>query len=310
MIALVLLLIGVAVAGFVVPGKGEREQAVGKTSDLPKNMQRAFSDTGEFSAVPEPGPADWLSCHKEDGQSYHRYLKSKPNKPGAGRSKLYIQPLGVFAKDKSPSIDALREYTEAYYYPMTVVVLPAIQPRGMRSRENGGKEQWLTTDLLNLLQKRLPADAYSMLGITMTDLYPDPKWNFVFGQARLRARVGVFSFARYHPSFHGDSGDDKEVVKKLMLKRAAKVLTHETGHMFGVRHCVHYHCNMNGANNLAEADATPMHLCPVCLRKMQHVIGFDPVARYQKLLAFYQKHGLKEEEKWTAARIKKITGEK
>ena len=30
----------------------------------------------------------------------------------------------------------------------------------------------------------------------MTDLYLDDRWNFVFGQASLRGRIGVFSFAR------------------------------------------------------------------------------------------------------------------
>jgi archaemetzincin len=33
----------------------------------------------------------------------------------------------------------------------------------------------------------------------MEDLYPEPSWNFVFGQASLNERVGVYSFARYGP---------------------------------------------------------------------------------------------------------------
>lgn len=304
-----LLLCGVAMARFVVPGKTERQRAVGSFSGLSAEMQKTFTDQGEFSAIPEPGPADWLGAHKEAGQTFRQYVHSRPNIPRGARRKLYIQPLGKFDPEKSPSLDVLREFTEAYYYPMQVVVLPVIQPKGMRSRINAGKEQWMTKDLLDLLEKRLPPDAYSMLGVTMTDLYPDPKWNFVFGQARLRARVGVFSFARYHPSFHGDEVEDKEQVMKLVLKRAAKVLTHETGHMFGVRHCVHYHCNMNGANHLQEADATPMHLCPVCLRKMHHAIRFSPVDRYRKLKAFYQKHGFKSEADWVDKRVKAIKAE-
>ena len=113
----------------------------------------------------------------------------------------------------------------------------------------------------------------------MTDLYAGAGWNFVFGQARTKAWVGVFSFARYHPSWHGEEPVDEKEVRKLVLRRAAKVLTHETDHIFGIRHCVHYHCNMNGANHLTEADASPMHLCPVCLRKMQHAVKFSPTAR-------------------------------
>ena len=63
---------------------------------------------------------------------------------------------------------------------------------------------------------------------------------------------------------------------------------------------------MNGSNHLEEADATPMHLCPVCLRKMQHAVGFAPPARYGKLRDFYRRNGLAEEEKWVAERVKRI----
>lgn len=83
-------------------------------------------------------------------------------------------------------------------------------------------------------------------------------------------------------------------------------MTLETGHMFGLKHCIHHECNMNGANHLAEADAAPMHLCPVCLRKMQHAVGFDPVARYRKLELFYEANGLAAEQDWVARRIKWI----
>lgn len=134
-----------------------------------------------------------------------------------------------------------------------------------------------------------------MLAVTMTDLYPDPKWNYVFGMASLEDRVGVFSFARYS---HKDP--------KQVLRRAAKVLTHETGHMFGIEHCIFYECNMNGGNHLREMDGTPLHLCPVCLRKMQHAVGFDLKVRYQKLLNFYTKHGLKVEGEWTKKRLKRL----
>jgi archaemetzincin len=72
-----------------------------------------------------------------------------------------------------------------------------------------------------------------MIAITMTDLYPNESWNFVFGQASIENRVGVFSFARYHPSWRGGEADEN--TERLVLTRAAKVLTHETGHMFGIR---------------------------------------------------------------------------
>ena len=63
---------------------------------------------------------------------------------------------------------------------------------------------------------------------------------------------------------------------------------------------------MNGANNLDEADSTPMHLCPVCLRKLHHAIRFDPAARYETLSSFYDTNGMVKENTWVKARIEAI----
>ncbi len=299
---------GWALAGFAVPSKHDRVGAVGELDGLDPAMRRAFTDSGEFEAKKAPEPSDWLAAHKEAGQTFGQYLKARPNIPNDRRAKLYLLPLGKFAKGKAPDIGELRDYSEAYFYPLKVVILPEVGdsavPTKARVNSFSGRKQWKSTDILRWLPEKLPGDAYAMIAVTMTDLYPDESWNFVFGQASLRNRVGVFSFARYHPGWRGREADDG--TDALVLRRAAKVLTHETGHMFGIRHCIYYECNMNGANHLGEADATPMHLCPVCLRKMQHATGFDPATRYRKLRAFYQKHGLEPEKKWVDERMKRI----
>ena len=62
----------------------------------------------------------------------------------------------------------------------------------------------ISTDVLNFLRTKLPSDAFCILAVTMEDLYPDPTWNFVFGQASLTERIGVYSFARYDPAFYGE----------------------------------------------------------------------------------------------------------
>lgn len=83
-----------------------------------------------------------------------------------------------------------------------------------RQRINPGtqKRQFLTTEILHWLPSLKPADSYALIAVTMEDLYPDEKWNFVFGQARLMGGVGVFSFARYDPDFPllaGEIPDEK-----------------------------------------------------------------------------------------------------
>ena len=63
---------------------------------------------------------------------------------------------------------------------------------------------------------------------------------------------------------------------------------------------------MNGANHMEEADRWPLHVCPVCLRKLQRSIGFDVVARYQALERFYSAAGLADEAAWTRERLAEI----
>ena len=67
---------------------------------------------------------------------------------------------------------------------------------------------------------------FSIIAISMIDLYPQDSWNFVFGQARTTKQVGVFSFARYSPSFYSGSPRDQplsENDKALLLVRACGV---------------------------------------------------------------------------------------
>lgn len=251
---------------------------------------------------------DWLAAHDEPGQSFGKYLGSRPNVPTSTRSILYILPIGEFEKGIAPDLKKLEAYTAAYFHPLTVEILPAIGdsdvPAEERINRMSAKKQWKSRDILRWLPEKLPRDGYAMIAVTMTDLYPDDDWNFVFGQASTKNRVGVFSFARYHPNWTNRPADDE--TEALVLRRAAKVLTHEMGHMFGIRHCIYYECNMNGANHLDEADSTPMHLCPVCLRKLYHATRFDPVDRYKGLSFFYSQSSMDSEEKWVNQRIEAI----
>lgn len=281
-------------AAFVVPGVDEQKKAVGSLFHLSPDLKKAFEPGDDFAPIPKPGGFDWLASHEEEGQTYDQFLKSRPNKPGAGGRKfIYLQPVGEFPAG-SPGMETLRKYLEAYFHPMPVrlrdsLILkssPAIKTRG---------EQVNSTDLLNALQKRVPRDAHVMMAVTMKDLYPGPGWNFVFGVARLKERCGVFSFARY-----GVEDDQKRA-----LLRALKVISHETGHAFGIKHCIHFHCLMNGANSLGETDRAPLHFCPACLRKIHWGLKFQPAERYRKLAEFLEGNGLEEESKWFAKRAEK-----
>jgi archaemetzincin len=295
-------------AHFTPPSRAARLAAIGPTDGLPAALRRALEPGEDFDPVPAPGPGDWLANHGEPGQTYAEFVRSRPHRPDARRRALYLQPLGEFVPGESPPLDALREFAAAFFaVEVTALSAVAVTGGGVTMRQNPytGQRQLLTGDILDLLRRRLPSDAYALLGVTMQDLYPDPRWNFVFGQASLRHRVGIYSFARYDPRFYGAGRPAGWA--RLLLRRSCKVLAHEMTHMFGVQHCIFYRCLMNGSNHLAESDARPLHLCPVDLRKLQDSIGFDVLERYRRMREVYRALSFADEAAWLDRRLEHLT---
>ena len=296
--------------GFTPPNERERADAIGAINSLPKDLRQAFAPSPDFSPIPIPGRSDWLASHPEAGQTYAQYVRSRPNRPRGNQSKIYLQPIGQFNEEQSPELSKLASFA-ARFFTLPVEILPTVKVTelGATTRNRGGgRRQLLSTDILAWLEPRIREDAYCLLAVTMEDLYPSNEWNFVFGQASLRNRVGVYSLARYHPSFYRSTDrPDDEKTKRLVLERSCKVLAHETGHMFGIKHCIHFHCLMNGSNHLAESDAQPIHLCPVCLRKLRYAVPFNVEDRYQELLEFSDEAKWENESLWLLDRLRAVT---
>ena len=74
----------------------------------------------------------------------------------------------------------------------------------------------------------------------------------------------------------GGMGFDPETDFHLCLRRTLSTASHETGHILGMAHCTAYSCLMNGSNHQEEKDRRPMHLCPVCLRKLCWNLQVEP----------------------------------
>jgi archaemetzincin len=292
-------------AQFVRPSAARRAAALGSLDGVPAPMRRALDARG-FQPVKMPGALDWLANYEEPGQTVGEYLGSRPNLPDNRRKRIYLMPLGDIERGGGPPAAVLARFCAAYFG-LEAAVLPSLDLRRARitRRRGPGTDagQILTADVLALLKARLPADAYALVAVTMEDLYPAPNWNYVFGQASLRDRVAVYSFARYDPRRYGDTRADWS---RILLRRSCHILAHETGHMFGIAHCIWYRCVMNGSNHLAEFDGQPLHLCPVDLRKLQWSVGFDAAKRYRGLLAFYEEAGFTDEAEWMRSRLRTI----
>ncbi len=242
----------------------------------------------------EPKPGDWLASHKEEGQTFPQYRKQNPIKATKTRNVIYLQPLGNLNKTHKEVIKITGEVLSAWYglevKTKKQMSLSSIPSHAERINEFTGQKQFLTSYLLHdVLYKKRPKDACCYLGLTATDLWPRPGWNFVFGSASLKRRVGIWSLARYG-SYNKEDGSYTQ-----FLRRTLKTAIHETGHMFSMKHCTFYECLMCGSNSLEESDRRPMRLCPQCLPKVSYATNVNLIERFKKLQQLFTTYNLTEE---------------
>lgn len=235
----------------------------------------------------------WFGVFQEPVQSFEAYQREAPTRPTTTRRVVVLQPLGPQSRGDTLRLEKLRVYCQAFFQLPSRVASPLPLPLSAKSRPSSyfpGQRQFDAGALLSTeLEPRLPRDAAAFLGVTNADLWSDDL-SFVFGLGSWRERIGVYSLGRYFPKKPGQNLTPLD--EKRALRRAAQVLNHEAGHMFGLTHCTVYKCSMNGSNSLADSDQTPLEFCPLCKQKIGWNIGFDSAKRERELRAFYRANGL------------------
>ncbi|MCR9245859.1 MAG: archaemetzincin [bacterium] len=274
-----------------------------KSESMAEPVSELHARSLALSELHEPAPTvgsgDWLAEHEEPGQTFAEYLDEDPVAATAGRRRIYVVPIGEFDAGRQQVFDRTVEAVR-HWFGLEVVVeaavpLSAIPQNSMRQSNHG---DWLQLHagylMRRVLRPNLPADAACRIGFVSADLWPGRGWNFVFGQASLRDRIGVWSLYR-----NGDPNESKAAAR-LCLLRTVKTATHEIGHMFGMRHCTAWSCNLAGSNHQAESDRQPWRLCPECLPKLLRATGVDAGERFVALRRFGDGFGLAAEAEWFA----------
>ncbi len=253
----------------------------------------------------KPKPGEWLDKHPEAGQTFAAYRAADPNRPDGHHTTMYLQPLGSFDAAQTELLTATADLLGRFYgVPVKTrapISLDRIPQQARRVHPTWGDAQILAPYVLDLLQKERPDDAVAVLALTTADLWPGTGWNFVFGQASLQERVGVWSLYR-----QGDPRADLTTCLRRTLKTAA----HETGHMLGIRHCTFSECCMNGSNHRTEADSRPLWFCPEDEQKVWWSCKLDPAARYRRLARFATAHGLDREARFWQDSLAAVEGSK
>ena len=300
LILLGILIAGVGYAAYKWPRKVASVEEIDDVKSVAKAVKHLHSEMAPVKS------GDWLASHKESGQTFRQYLRANPVTLTKKRNKLYVQPIGEFNKKQTEIIELAAEFMKIYFGCEVVVnksfTSKDFPERAKRVHPSWGMRQLLSTYILDeVLKPKLPDDAFAMIAFTEKDLWPGRGWNFVFGQASLRGRVGVWSIYR-----NGDPRDDFP----LCLERTLKTATHETGHMFSIQHCIAYQCNMNGSNSREESDRHPLYLCPECLPKILVATKGNAKERFKKLAEFCKKQKLKDAAKYYEAAAKSVPEEK
>jgi predicted Zn-dependent protease len=197
--------------------------------------------------------------------------------------------------------------------------------------EGVGKTQLLSVlDLLDAVATKLPSDGYCILGVTQEDIYEgDSLDGMMRGRAFGGSRIAVFSTACYGRSLAlATAAEVSDLATSRRLEDAARLdfayqlatLAHETMHCFGLDHCGLYACCMNSwSDEIHEFSPKPngvqlededgvehkavgcVHVCPICVRKLQIVCGFTLEDRYVQLEALYGTLGLVDQQRWCQA---------
>lgn len=239
-----------------------------------------------------PGPDDWLARFTESGQTFPQFVQISGGSPLQRElSGIDVIPLGEFDSVQQRILDQTVEFLElAIGVPVHLQPAEAFPPIPASARRMRGETaQILSTWILNdVLKPRRRPEATATLALVTCDLWPGDL-NWVFGQASLRDRVGVWSLWRNGDPRAGDTAF------RLTLRRTLKTAVHETGHMLRIPHCTAYECVMNGSASRDESDGQPLEFCPECQPKLWWGCGARPLDRCRRLADYCRRTGLAQE---------------
>jgi len=183
---------------------------------------------------------------------------------------MSVKELSIVLLDHFDSfiLDTVRKKLEKVFaIPTSIHSWESVSPSQRSDFRNGMK--YRSTELINFFSEHLPAGMDKVLIITGDDLY-SPVFARYFGEAQLNGRVGMVSafFLKEHESVGG-------APKLVFLSRMEKEMIHETGHLFGLKHCRDPYCVMKLSGKVSDIDIKSPFFCAKCSEALKYSTATD-----------------------------------
>ncbi len=169
--------------------------------------------------------------------------------------------------DKAFTVEIMKRIGQGYLSPLPALCPLVSDMAGVQHVEPllpiSFERQYNVSELIRVTNP-LSDDFYILL-LTSLDIY----WsnlNYVFGFTDMLRGISVVSISRLRQGAY----DDK------LIERAMKTITHEIGHLNGLRHCNNKKCVMTLSFSLSDTDRKDNKFCDRCFKRLLKIISGGP----------------------------------
>lgn len=177
------------------------------------------------------------------------------------KRQIILFTFGQFEPDLLDDITS--DIHHEFHFPVTVKE----QKIDLSEFYHQSRRQYDGNRLLKIIDELDFPESIKKIGLFRVDLYI-PILTYIFGQAIYKGNSGIASLYRLRNEQYGLDADNE-----LLANRFRKVILHELGHAFGLKHCYVPNCVMRSSTYVEDIDQKQMHFCIHCKNELKVLTG-------------------------------------